>query len=427
VTFLDGGNSIGSSQMNASGVAYLDTNLLAPGSHSLSAQFQGDMQYGFGLTSYVAAIFSPSTSNGALVIVTADTTAVSLTSSSGSATAGTVATFSAQVSSGAGAPFGGASFFDGNTLLGTIGLDSHGKASYSTASLSTGTHSITAAFNANGPYGGSVSAPLSFSISSAAANAAATYVSLAMQMDASGAGASLVASIYGGTVPSGGTITFLDAGKILGTATVNASGVAAVSVPQFENGAHTLTASFSGAAMLAPAVSPALVEQWPSAGPGFSLAIAKSQSLAPGSVGSWQVSVLPFRDFRQTVQLSCADGLPEGYTCAFSPAELVNGAGNSALLISASSRTVRAQRVAAYLPAMLLIPMAFLFFGTGNDRRFRIFLVLLAVSLGGLLSGCNSSTRSVQMSVVTVQASSGTGAQAVIHSVQVPLRLPKNH
>jgi len=157
------------------------------------------------------------------------------------------------------------------------------------------------------------------------------------------------------------------------------------------------------------------------------LTIAKSLSLVQGSVASWQVSVLPPADFRQTVQLSYADGPPEGYACTCSPAEVVNGAGNATLLISASSRTASVQRVATYLPATLLIPMAFLFFGSGHDRRFEILLVLFALSFGGILSGCNSSTRSVQLSVLTVQASSGTGPQAIIHSVQVPLRLPKNH
>jgi len=139
------------------------------------------------------------------------------------------------------------------------------------------------------------------------------------------------------------------------------------------------------------------------------------------------VGFLPLADFRQTVQLFCAGALPEGYTCTFSPAEVVIGAGNATLLISASSRTASVQRVATYLPATFLIPMAFLFFGSGHDRRFKILLVLLALSFGGILSGCNSSTRSVQLSVLTVQASSGTGPQAIIHSVQVPLRLPKNH
>jgi len=74
---------------------------------------------------------------------------VSLTPSSWYAKAGTSLTFQAAVSSSsAGAPNanGAVSFYDGSTLLSTIPVNSSGQASYTTAGLSAGTHTVTATY-----------------------------------------------------------------------------------------------------------------------------------------------------------------------------------------------------------------------------------------------------------------------------------------
>ena len=81
---------------------------------------------------------------------------VQLTPSTYSATAGTNITFAAAVtSSSAGAPnaTGSVSFTDGNTLLATIAVDANGRASYTTSSLSAGSHTITATYSGGANYG----------------------------------------------------------------------------------------------------------------------------------------------------------------------------------------------------------------------------------------------------------------------------------
>jgi hypothetical protein len=277
VTFLDGTSSIGAAELNSSGVAELDTALLAPGAHSLSANYQGSTQLGFSFnSSYPAAYFSPSTSAVVPVTVTANVTSISLTPSASSAEAGTVLTFSAQVSSSAGAPFGGVSFFDGTSLLGTQALTAGGAATFSTASLSVGSHTISATFNANGPYAASTSSPVTISVTSSPAGAAAVLIALSKQNASATGSATLVASVSPINLSSGATITFLDSGTILGSAPLDASGTARLQLAQMGSGQHSLTASFGGDAQFAPAVTPVLTEEWPPAGPGFSLQVEES-------------------------------------------------------------------------------------------------------------------------------------------------------
>jgi hypothetical protein len=80
---------------------------------------------------------------------------VSLTPSSWFTRAGTSLTFQAAVSSwSAGAPNanGAVSFYDGAKLLSTVTVNASGQASYTTASLSAGIHTITATYAGGGNY-----------------------------------------------------------------------------------------------------------------------------------------------------------------------------------------------------------------------------------------------------------------------------------
>jgi Bacterial Ig-like domain (group 3)/FG-GAP-like repeat len=428
VTFLDGNNTLGSARIDATQTAHFDTALLAPGAHSLFAKFQGDVQSGFSITvPYVIAIFSPSTSAVTPVAVTANQTTVSLTPSSNLATAGALLTLSAQVSSAAGVPFGGVSFFDGNILLGTLPLDSDGTTSFSTASLATGLHAMTATFNANGPFAGSTSAPVNISVNAAAANAIATLISLASQLNLAHDGSSLIATVVAPDLPAGGTVTFLDTGLLLGTAPVDAGGIARLPMAQMNSGTHTLTASFGGVPRYAPSVSPVLYEQWPAAGSGFSLQITTAQRVAPApAVASLQANIDALGDFRQSIELSCKSGLPHGYTCEFSP-ESLNGSGNSSLLILPASNTVAWNSGSHGSPGIVAAFVFALLLGSWKNGYSR-FVILIAVSFATAVSGCSggsaSSLATSRTVVLTVEASTANSSPMTIHSAQVLVRLP---
>jgi hypothetical protein len=214
---------------------------------------------------------------------------------------------------------------------------------------------------------------------------------------------------------------------ILGTVPVDSSGVAVLTLPQMSSGAHSLTGSFRGSSAFSPSVSPEFKEQWPSSGPGFYLRIAASENRYPASeAAGLEVSAISLADFRQEVRLSCANGLPDGYRCEFSPA-IVTGSGNSSLLILPGARTTGLKRPASSWPGMALGVLSLLFLVNTRNRRFRLFAVLIAGSMLGTLSGCGTYSRSgspAQAVVLTVQGSAGTGPEAIIHSAQIVVHLP---
>lgn len=96
----------------------------------------------------------------------AQATLTVLSASTTSLTAGQTVTLAAQVSvaNGSDSPVGTVSFVNGQTVLGTVSL-LNGAASFSTSRLSSGTHTITAAYSGEVNEAASVSAPLSVAVS----------------------------------------------------------------------------------------------------------------------------------------------------------------------------------------------------------------------------------------------------------------------
>jgi hypothetical protein len=155
IAFYDGSTPLGtaaltgSTQVVASASATLTTSALALGTHALTAVFANNGPY-YG-----------STGAASLTITTAPTSTL-LSASADPAGLGQAVTFTATVS-GTGAPSppsGSVTFYDGSATLGTVALSASGTAAYTTSTLALGTHSIAAAYTANGPYAGSASAVL---------------------------------------------------------------------------------------------------------------------------------------------------------------------------------------------------------------------------------------------------------------------------
>jgi hypothetical protein len=128
-----------------SGSAKYTTSKLPPGSNSITAVYQGDSNH------------SGSTSAPVNQIVQA-VTATTLTSSPNPSIYGQAVTFTAVVSSSAGAPPDGetVTFMEGATVLGTGHL-SGGSASFTTSTLVAGNNAITAVYGGDSDFGGSAS------------------------------------------------------------------------------------------------------------------------------------------------------------------------------------------------------------------------------------------------------------------------------
>ena len=93
-------------------------------------------------------------------VLDVDPSTVAVTSSANPSTTGSAVTFSVTVSSGGDTPTGQVTLLDGTTPLGTAQLAAGGLASFTTATLPSGQHSITVAYAGDGSNSSAVSNPL---------------------------------------------------------------------------------------------------------------------------------------------------------------------------------------------------------------------------------------------------------------------------
>jgi hypothetical protein len=99
--------------------------------------------------------FTASTSKAVSQVISKATSTTTLTSSQNPSTVGQSVTFTAIVAPEfSGTPTGSVVFKDGTKTLKTVTL-SGGVASYTTSTLTSGTHSITATYNGSGSFLGS--------------------------------------------------------------------------------------------------------------------------------------------------------------------------------------------------------------------------------------------------------------------------------
>jgi hypothetical protein len=148
VTFFDGGVSLGSAPL-AAGTAGISLAGLAAGVHSITATYSGDSNF----TGNTSAVWQHTVSPAG--------TTTTLVSSPDPSDPGQSVTFTATVASAAGLPTGNVNFLDGATVLGSGALSAAGTATFSTSTLASGTHSITAAYVGAPNYMPSTSAVLS--------------------------------------------------------------------------------------------------------------------------------------------------------------------------------------------------------------------------------------------------------------------------
>ena len=136
VTFLDGAITLGTAAL-AGGTATLTTSTLGGGSHNITAVYSGDSNY------------HASTSPVLIQTVSKGNSATTVSSDSNPSVSGQSVTFTANVTSGA---TGKVTFTEASTTLCAEAALNSSKASCSTASLSAGTHTITATYEGDANY-----------------------------------------------------------------------------------------------------------------------------------------------------------------------------------------------------------------------------------------------------------------------------------
>eukprot|EP01037_Dinobryon_pediforme_P015481 gene15481-15625_t len=205
--------------------------LTTVGAYTLTGTYAGDSKYGGGTGSSTFSLAAAT----ATIIVTGN----SSTGSGSTAAYGTAVTLTATLSQAAAS--GTITFYDGTTVLGT-GAISNGKASFSAAGLSVGSHTITATYPGDSNYVAGTVTALTFQIAPASSS------SLVLSYPS---GTSLIVgqtlSLTAGGLANAatGTVTFYEDGAAIGTATV-ASGGASFTTSALTAGPHTFSAAYSG-------------------------------------------------------------------------------------------------------------------------------------------------------------------------------------
>ncbi|HET7697241.1 MAG TPA: PKD domain-containing protein [Vicinamibacterales bacterium] len=245
VRFRSNGVVIGSAPLAPSGLAVFSTGLVTPGATSLSASYAGDTS------------FAPSTSDPVPHVTNtaaASTITAILTSPSSSAAGAPVTVVAIVIPLGAGAPTGLVEFRDGGTPIGTSALATFSGLQVAFTSITPGTagpRTLTAHYNGDATFAGSVSPPAIHTVYNGAAPSATT-TTLAASPTSSLVGAPVtltatVARAAGGTAT--GTVDFYAHGALLGSQALAASAggaQATLTVSNLPKGMALLTAAYRG-------------------------------------------------------------------------------------------------------------------------------------------------------------------------------------
>ncbi|HUS01485.1 MAG TPA: Ig-like domain repeat protein, partial [Chitinophagaceae bacterium] len=148
VSFLDGTTNIGTGTLSGN-TATFTTSSLNVGSHNITATYNGDATHSISTSAVVTQ----------LVMVPLIATTISVTSSLNPSSTGRSIIFTATVSTTSGTPTGTITFFDGSTNIGSVTLTGN-TATFTTSSLTAGSHNITATYNGDAAHTSSTSALL---------------------------------------------------------------------------------------------------------------------------------------------------------------------------------------------------------------------------------------------------------------------------
>jgi hypothetical protein len=245
VVFSSGSQTLGSASLSG-GVASLTTSFSAAGTYSVTAKYTGD------------ANNSGSTSSTVREVINLATT-ITLVSSLNPSFKGQAVTFTATVSSSAGAPPNGEmiTFKNGSATLGTTAL-SGGMAVFTTSSLAAGTYTITASYPGDANFAASTSLGLRQVVNSTTKSATAATLVSSLNPSVYGQNVTWTATVTtSGSVPPTGNVNFTW-GYNIGTVALNASGAATLTRSNLNASTYPLKAVYVGDANNLSSTSPVM-------------------------------------------------------------------------------------------------------------------------------------------------------------------------
>ena len=226
VQFKDGATVLGSATLSGGKAAYA-TSLLTAGTHSITAAYGGATNY------------NGSTSGAVSVIVggTKTSTTTGIVVNPVSTTYGQSVTFKATVRPSAAS--GTVQFLEGTTVLSNSTL-SGGNATFVTATLASGTHTVTAKYIGNSNYNASTSAAVIEKVAPAS-----TSASILASPNPAGTGQTVTFTVVVAPSAATGTVQFQAGSTIIGSATLS-GGIAVFRTSSLATGAHKMAAHYLG-------------------------------------------------------------------------------------------------------------------------------------------------------------------------------------
>ncbi len=302
VIFEDGSVTLGRATLSAAGVAALTTSTLLPGQHTIAAVYTGDAN---NLTSTSAAVSQ---------LVQQRTTTAIASNNDPALTASAVTLTVSVTNSGIGTPSGTVTLTDGSTTLGTSPLSLNGTATFTTAALAAGTHSLVATYSGDTENFNSSSAAFSQIVN---LRSSTTSITSSLAIATAGQTVTLIAVVQAtGPATPTGPVIFTSGGATLGSANLNPSGVATLNLTP-ASGTYNAVAAYQGDALYAPSTSPvSSITVDPASR--FTLSInPASLSLQSKQHQTIQLTLTSIKEFQDNLSLGCA-GLPYAATCTFS-------------------------------------------------------------------------------------------------------------
>ncbi|HEX4786243.1 MAG TPA: Ig-like domain repeat protein [Candidatus Sulfotelmatobacter sp.] len=386
VTFYNGATLVGTATVNSSGIATLTISNLALGSNLISAVYSGNTNFA---TSTSSTLTETINGNGLTP------TATVLIASPNPAVVGQSVTFTATVNpTPTGSPTGTVSFYNGSTLLGTATVNSFGVATLTTSALAVGTNLVSAAYSGNASFATSTSSPLTETITKTP-----TTTALAVSPDPVVVGQSVTFTATVAPIPTGapiGTISFYNGTSLLGSATVNSSGVATFTNSGLMAGTDTIIAVYSGNANFASSTSTPVTITVGSAA-AYSVTAPQTRFTATAG-GSVKVNVFlpPVGGAYNKLVTMSASGLPAGAVASFTPPTVTpgNAGAPTVMTIQTSVQTANIpENSNRQFPfALMTFAVGVCFFASSGKRRgkFAAILLLMVSCAGGTLTmtGC---------------------------------------
>ena len=417
VNFLANGNVIGTGTVNPSGTATFTTSTLAVGTYAITATYTGD-------ANDAGSVLSPVS-----LTVSLATTATAITVTPNPALVGAAITITAKVTGNGGTPTGTVNFIANGNTLASATLNA-GTASFTTSTLPPGTYSITASY-----LGDAADAPSSSAAISETVGLIPTTTSLGSSTTTGPTPqVVLVATVLNSAtgVPPTGTVTFMSGATQLGSATLDASGVATLT-PNLTGGVnYSIIATYSGDADHSPSSSPVIpVSGTPTL---FTLGVnPASVTMATSQNATVTVNLNSNGTFTDTIGLGCAS-LPVGVFCHFSSpsAKLTPGGFASVQLTidtnnplgggsSAMNRPAGASRFSLaglFLPFSVLFGFVFWRLRRRSAGILTTAMVMVLSAAALLATGCSSYSVSTATPGNYVIQVTGTGATTDVQQYQ---------